>query len=163
MQRALAYTSFKVWLIDELDDPRRLPALARREVHAWVRDQPALDDLQLIASELVANAVEHGGGRWVRLSLLPVQEGGGYYWRLAVIDPGGSGAVPLPQRPTPEDTRGRGLWLVHRLTGGCWGTDVTRVGERVVWALLPRTERSGRPRTDARFPHDDGGNDSCHR
>lgn len=98
----------------------------------------SLNDLQLIASELVANAVEHDGGPWVRMSLLPVQEGERSYWRLAVIDPGRPGAVPLPRTPGPDEPRGRGLWLVDGLTGGCWGTDLTRVGERVVWALLTR-------------------------
>lgn len=141
MQRAVAansYTSVKVWLIDDLDDPGRLPALARRELREWVPDHPALADLQLAASELVANALEHGGGPWVRMSLLPVQEEGRHYWRLAVIDPGRNGDVPLPRTPGPEDTRGRGLWLVHGLTDGCWGTGLTRIGERVVWALFAR-------------------------
>ncbi|MEV4802484.1 ATP-binding protein [Nonomuraea sp. NPDC049421] len=138
MQRTPTYTSFKVWLIDELDNPTRLPALARRELRGWVRDHPALEDLQLVASELVANALEHGRGPWVRMSLLPVQERERPYWRLAVIDPGRTGAVPLPRIPGPDEPRGRGLWLVDGLTGGCWGTDLTRVGERVVWALLAR-------------------------
>lgn len=101
-------------------------------------EHPALGDLQLIASELVTNALVHGGGPWVRMSLLPVEEGQRCYWRLSVADPGLSRTVPLPRMPGPGETRGRGLWVVDDLTRGSWGTHCTRVGERVVWALLPR-------------------------
>ncbi|MEV0619333.1 ATP-binding protein [Nonomuraea sp. NPDC050404] len=100
-------------------------------------DHPAVDVLELIVSELVTNAVVHGGGGWVRLSLRPAGVGERRYWRVAVVDPGGSGSVPMPRMAGVSDMSGRGLWLVDDLTGGCWGTGLTQVGERVVWALLP--------------------------
>jgi hypothetical protein len=132
------YAGVKVWLFSELDDCALLPALARRELRGWMGEHPALGDLQLIASELVTNALVHGCGAWVRMSLVPTVEGERRYWRLAVVGPGTSEAMPLPRIPGPDESTGRGLWVVDDLTRGCWGTDLTPVGERVVWALLPR-------------------------
>ncbi|GGP12683.1 hypothetical protein GCM10012278_61460 [Nonomuraea glycinis] len=132
------YAGVKVWLFSELDDCALLPALARRELRGWMGEHPALDDLQLIASELVTNVLVHGCGAWVRMSLVQTVEGGRRYWRLAVVGPGTSEAVPLPRISGPDETTGRGLWVVDDLTRGCWGTNLTPVGERVVWALLPR-------------------------
>ncbi|MFI6712115.1 ATP-binding protein [Nonomuraea sp. NPDC050478] len=128
----------KVWLLSEVGKRELVAALARRELRGWMGDHQALADLQLIASELVTNAVVHGGGPWVRMSLIAVEERERRYWRLSVVDSGVSGGVPLPSMPGPEETRGRGLWVVDDLTNGCWGTDRTQVGERVVWALIPR-------------------------
>ncbi|SEH02429.1 hypothetical protein SAMN05444920_12687 [Nonomuraea solani] len=95
----------------------------------------------------MTNALVHGGGAWVRLSLRSEEVGGRRYWRLAVLDPGRSASVPMPRMPALGEIRGRGLWLVNELTGGCWGTELTQVGERVVWALLPLDERSEEPAT----------------
>lgn len=132
------YAGVKMWLFSELNDCALLPALARRELRGWMGDHPALGDLQLIASELVTNALVHGCGEWVRMSLVPTVEGERRYWRLSVVGPGTSEAVPWPRIPGSDETTGRGLWVVDDLTHGCWGTDLTPVGERVVWALLPR-------------------------
>ncbi|MEV4288869.1 ATP-binding protein [Nonomuraea bangladeshensis] len=125
-------------MIKDLDDCALLPSLARRELQAWMGEHSALENLQLIASELVTNALVHGRGPWVRMSLFPVDGDGRRYWRLAVVDPGSSGRIPLPRMPGEEESRGRGLWVVDALTCGCWGTERTVIGERVVWALLPR-------------------------
>ncbi|MEO3872478.1 hypothetical protein ABGB18_27005 [Nonomuraea sp. B12E4] len=124
--------------MSEIDDRALLPGLARRELRAWVGGHPALEDLQTIGSELVTNAVLHGGGAWVRMSLRPVEERERRYWRLTVVDPGLSAAVPMPRSPGPYETTGRGLWVVDSLTNGCWETRLTQAGERMVSALLPR-------------------------
>ncbi|MFI6637262.1 ATP-binding protein [Nonomuraea fuscirosea] len=135
------YARVKVWMLKELENAARLPRLARRELRAWVGDHAALADLELITSELVTNALVHGGGAWVRLSLEAEELGKRGYWRVTVVDPGRSASVPMPRMPAPGETSGRGLWLVDELTDGCWGTG-TRVGERAVWALLPLMGRS---------------------
>ncbi|MCE7082312.1 ATP-binding protein [Streptomyces sp. ST2-7A] len=83
------------------------------------------DDLALVVSELVTNAIRHGAepdhAELVELVLWPVD---GCYW-LAVSDPGEG----LPHRapPSTEATGGRGLPLVDALT-------VTR-------AIVPRPVR----------------------
>lgn len=132
------YARIKVWLIKELDDAAQLPRLARRELREWIGDHSALADLELIVSELVTNALVHGGGAWVRLSLRLVEEGARRYWRVAVADPGRSSSVPMPRMSAPDEMSGRGLWVVDALTDGCWGASLTQGGERIVWALLPR-------------------------
>ncbi|MGP3957638.1 ATP-binding protein [Nonomuraea sp. 3N208] len=132
------YAGIKEWLTGEIGDGALLPGLARRELRKWVGDHPALADLQLIASELATNALVHGAGAWVRMTLRPTDEGERRYWLLTAVDPGLSTCVPLPRMPGPDESRGRGLWIVDALTCGCWGTDRTQAGERVVWALLPR-------------------------
>ncbi|MGW4795155.1 ATP-binding protein [Nonomuraea sp. NPDC004297] len=135
-------------MLQELDQKRLLPRLARQELQRWVRDHPALDDLQLIVSELVTNALLHGGGAWVRLSLGPEKVGGRRYWHVAVADPGRSASVPMPRMPALGEMSGRGLWLVDELTGGCWGTELTQEDERIVWGLLPLNGRSQERRSE---------------
>lgn len=132
------YAGNMVWVISEVDEGALLPAMARRELREWMGEHPALEDLQLIASELVTNAVTHGGAHWVRMSLRPEEERGKCYWRLIVVDPGRSKSGPLPRMPLLYEQRGRGLWVVDELTLGCWGTETTPAGECVVWARLPR-------------------------
>ncbi|NUT09581.1 MAG: ATP-binding protein [Nonomuraea sp.] len=125
----------KVWFVGEIDDPAKIPALARRELAAWTgTDHEALPGLRLIASELVTNALVHAAAEWVRMLLVPERG----FWRLTVIDPGRNGLVPHPRVSEETDESGRGLRVVHDATGGLWGTYRTLVGERVVWALVPR-------------------------
>ncbi|MER7362185.1 ATP-binding protein [Nonomuraea wenchangensis] len=141
MQASLSDPScagIKVWLTSELDDRRLVVPLAREELRAWMGPDPALGDVQLIASELVTNAVVHGAGAWVRMSLRTMEEGERRYWRLAVADPGLAAGVPIPRLPQLHEVRGRGLWIVDELTLGCWGTDRNAAGERIVWAQLAR-------------------------
>ncbi|MGW4411918.1 ATP-binding protein [Nonomuraea sp. NPDC004702] len=129
------FAGVKVWFLGEIGDPATLPGLARRELTAWMGlDHEALADLQLIASELVTNALVHAAAEWVRVHLVP--ESG--FWRLIVVDPGLNGRVPHPRVSSETDEHGRGLRVVHDVTQGLWGTYATLVGERVVWALVPR-------------------------
>jgi len=130
------YAGTKVWLTREVDGGL-LPRKAREELREWLGDNPALEDLQLIASELVTNAVTHGDAHWVRMTLRPEEEREKRYWRLTVADPGLSASGPTPRMPLLYEQRGRGLWVVDELTLGCWGTHRTREGECVVWARLP--------------------------
>lgn len=77
---------------------------------------------ELLADELVANAVVHGGGR--RTLLLTLDCTG---LRVGVRDEG-SGT------PDPDTTTGQGLHVVAELSDG-WGTSRHAVG-KTVWALL---------------------------
>ncbi|MEU7597542.1 ATP-binding protein [Streptomyces sp. NPDC039022] len=93
----------------------RTPSPARR--YRIAAGRPHLgDDLGLLTSELLTNAIRHGAcgedGDLVELVLWPAD---GHYW-LAVSDPGTG--KPVPAHPGPDCQNGRGLLLVeprHRL------------------------------------------------
>jgi anti-sigma regulatory factor (Ser/Thr protein kinase) len=84
------------------------------------------DDVTLLVSELLANAVEHGQGEVVELRM-SVLDG---RVRAEVID-GGQG-FELPP-PDPDPGRGRGLQLVDRLAVD-WG--VSQSASTHVWFEL---------------------------
>jgi two-component sensor histidine kinase len=106
-------------------------AHARRHVGQQCADMPA--DLrsiaQLLTSEVVTNAVQHGaGGIWLRLS-----KGHGIL-RVEVTDE--SRAAPLRQQAATESPRGRGLMLLESLASA-WGVvPADAVGGKTVWFTL---------------------------
>lgn len=87
------------------------------------------DDLGLLTSELVTNAIRHGArpedDDLVELVLWPTD---GHYW-LAVSDPGTGCAdgTLKPARPSADAETGRGLLLVDALAAA--------------WAAVPRPSR----------------------
>ncbi|MEU0804427.1 ATP-binding protein [Streptomyces sp. NPDC005970] len=96
-----------------------LPTSVRRARHAVVESLPygfpphLGEDLELLTSELVTNAIRHGACRedeeFVELVLWPAD---GHYW-LAVSDPGTG--KPVLADPAAEAENGRGLLLVDCL------------------------------------------------
>lgn len=86
-----------------------------------------LDTVLLCVSELVSNAVEHGGPPVV-LRVADAPDG----ILLEVLD--GGGGAPELQDPGPESLRGRGLLLLDRLASR-WGVDQNRSTTRV-WATF---------------------------
>ncbi|MFE7117787.1 ATP-binding protein [Streptomyces sp. NPDC057654] len=105
------------------------PASVRRARHAVVESLPDVlrprlgDDLTLLTSELVSNAIRHGARRpadeeLIELVLWPAD---GHYW-LAVSDPGAG--KPALARPDADSEGGRGLVLVDSLA--------------TAWAVRPR-------------------------
>jgi serine/threonine-protein kinase RsbW len=93
---------------------------------------PVADDLVLIASELVTNAIMHSrSGRpgktfTVRATLYP----GDYAW-VEIADQGGTWTSD-----GPDDEHGRGLAIVASLAGdGNWGIDGD-AASRVAWFRL---------------------------
>ncbi|MCQ0025387.1 ATP-binding protein [Streptomyces somaliensis DSM 40738] len=94
-------------------------------------------DLLLIVSELVTNAVRHAAPLSPRVA---VEVAVGARWvRVAVEDD-----HPHRPRALPADTGrtgGRGLFLVEEITreaGGACDVERTASGGKVAWALLPR-------------------------
>ncbi|GAB2875128.1 hypothetical protein GCM10022245_07500 [Streptomyces mayteni] len=86
------------------------------------------DDLSLLTSELVTNAIRHGARQQderVELVLWPAD---GHYW-IAVSDPGRAAGlgVPTPRNPNKDGETGRGLLLVDRLAAA--------------WTVRPRPVR----------------------
>lgn len=106
------------------------PATARRTLIAvlvaWgFHDEAWLEQAALIVSELVTNAVRHGGGR---LSLAAEAHDGRVL--LAVAD---SSSV-APRQRIPNDSGGRGLTVIEALSAR-WGVRGHQGGKQV-WAEL---------------------------
>ncbi|MEU3249571.1 ATP-binding protein [Streptomyces sp. NPDC006997] len=107
------------------------PASVRRARHAVAESLPDVlrphlaDDLKLLTSELVTNAIRHGtcgkDGDLVELVLWPAD---GHYW-LAVSDPGTG--KPVLTHPDADSESGRGLLLVENLS--------------TAWTVRPRPKR----------------------
>jgi len=90
----------------------------------------ASDEVLLVASELVTNAVRHGEGEVeLRVGV------DGDCVRIEVLDDGHA-AVAVPERePAPMSIGGRGLILVRQVARR-WGTGFDRTGRTLVWAEL---------------------------
>jgi anti-sigma regulatory factor (Ser/Thr protein kinase) len=107
---------------------------ARRLACAVAADylEPAqLQSFELVVSEIVSNAVRHGGepGQGIRLAVTP-KDG---YMCVQVTDPG-PGLVPKPGALDADDDGGFGLFIVEQLTRR-WG--VTREDKKTrVWFEL---------------------------
>jgi serine/threonine-protein kinase RsbW len=120
-----------VLAVDRQPEAARAARVQVRELcHSRIPDALA-DDVQLVVSELVTNAVTHGLGAIT--VLVGVSEGG---VAVAVRDEG-------PGMPRAEDVedgsmRGRGVALVARLAT-VWGVRQEPGGGKVVWCLLPFT------------------------
>ncbi|MEV4639521.1 ATP-binding protein [Actinoplanes sp. NPDC049548] len=126
------------------------PRSARHAVTAvlqgWgYRDEIWLDRAAVVVSELVTNAVRHGGG-CVELSLEC------YDGEVTIFVADGSSVVP--RRREPDATGGRGLELIDAMTIR-WGVR-DHEGGKQVWAELPHcladatTGSSGRTREEDR-------------
>ncbi|MBJ6643818.1 ATP-binding protein [Streptomyces griseoincarnatus] len=107
------------------------PTSVRRARHAVTASLPHAvrpdlgDDLGLLTSELVTNAIRHGAdgkdGDLIELVLWPAD---GHYW-LAVSDPGNG--KPALAHPSTYAENGRGLLLVDHIAAA--------------WAVRPRPTR----------------------
>ena len=97
----------------------------------------ASGDLALLVSELVTNAIQHGGAdasREIEVTL----SAGEQRVRVEVADPGADTAAST-ERLTPEG--GWGLVLVDRLSER-WGRERTPAGGSVAWFELSLVERA---------------------
>jgi anti-sigma regulatory factor (Ser/Thr protein kinase) len=93
----------------------------------------ATDDVMLVTSELVSNAVRHGREPVeLHLELDPEYD----RLHLEVIDGGGVAPQASSAMPAVEAEGGRGLPLVAALSES-WGSAVDGRGHTAVWADLP--------------------------
>lgn len=99
-------------------------SLIRTELTGWGLEH-VLDDCLLIVSELVTNAVRHGGSAYALR--LEIREGSRLYGE--VFDPGDG--VPRPRSPDLDALSGRGLQIVAALADD-WGVTTANDG-KVVW------------------------------
>ena len=117
------------------------PGWARSTVTAvlggWgLRDRAWLDDAAVVISELVSNAVRHGGGEIV----VAVESHAG---QITVSVADGSSVIPRPRNP--DGTGGLGLRIIDTLTDR-WYVESHEGGKRVC-AELPPCPRNGTPAT----------------
>jgi anti-sigma regulatory factor (Ser/Thr protein kinase) len=139
----------------DLTAVREARSVVHRVLATW-RADAIFDDVVLVASELVANALRHGlhieesCGRLdgdpgpVRISLVST----GSHVICAVTDPSGEPPVRQSQDADPLAGSGRGLQLVESLSL-CWGwtlldgdrevAGVDPVYGKSVWAIFPLT------------------------
>jgi anti-sigma regulatory factor (Ser/Thr protein kinase) len=115
----------KTW---QVGTDREVVADSRHRISAQAADLPdeVAGDVELLASELVANAVLHGGGP-VTVGL----ERSAHLVRVEVSDT----SSELPALQPPEDLlaeRGRGFLLVDRLATR-WGFERRRDDGKTVW------------------------------
>lgn len=108
------------------------PAVARRMLGSTLplwgfTDKPWLDVAHLVVTELVSNAVRHGGG-CVSLELRAHEA----QVTISVAD--GSAVAPR-HRADPDDEGGRGLLIIEALSQR-WGVE-DHHGGKWVWVLLP--------------------------
>ncbi|TXR51594.1 ATP-binding protein [Quadrisphaera setariae] len=113
----------------------------RRALHDDLLRDPrtslVADDVAVVTSELVGNAVRHGspldGGLLVRWRVT------GDEVAVEVVDGGGGDGPPRElsaHDADPMDVCGRGLYIVEEIARR-WGTTVDTAGHRTVWALVP--------------------------
>ncbi|HZC73765.1 MAG TPA: response regulator [Jatrophihabitans sp.] len=114
----------------DLTSAREARAFTTATLEAWGVTEIA-DDMLLVVTELVNNAVTHTRGECeLRISVSPLS------LRVEVADYGAGTPDPLPQSLTRN--HGRGLHLVDALTAA-WGFEAVDGGGKVVWAELLRS------------------------
>ena len=125
-------------------------ALVRRQVAADLRaagaGDDAVDDVALVVSELVGNAVRHGAAAaGAGDVVLRVRARDGRVLRVEVDDAGDLPAVPPAPAPTAES--GRGLLLVDQLASR-WGAQSIPGGTRVWFEVTGGHEAADAGRVD---------------
>lgn len=109
--------------------------LARRAIAANAQLVPpsVKDDVLLLVTELVTNAVRHGGGereRSIKVDVRPRAD----RIRVEVLDPG-TEFEPPTALSAGDSSGGWGLYLVDRIAD-CWGVRATPSGTGV-WFEIP--------------------------
>ena len=113
-----------------LPDGEQAAREARRYARAWATQQllagELVDDLQLISSELVNNAIRHGS---------PPYEFDLSYTDGAILGIVSDGSPLLPRtNPSPGEHGGFGLGIVTSCSSR-WGTESTPMGKQVWFEL----------------------------
>lgn len=113
-----------------LNPTQNAPGDARRFVADVLDGHHAVESAKLVISELVTNAVLHGGRDAGRVTVIVGRERDRI--RLQVSQAKHPGFLPLDQKPGHLDPTGRGLMIVDAIASE-WGVD-TDTGS--VWVVL---------------------------
>jgi anti-sigma regulatory factor (Ser/Thr protein kinase) len=124
----------------DLASARQARAAVRQALAAWGMDRLS-DDAELLASELVANAAEHGDDQPIGLALRRNAEPGGQPGITCEVTDT-SPALPQRMEPGPDAERGRGLAIVEALARSS-GVRASQAG-KTSWFTLALTDRAHR-------------------
>jgi anti-sigma regulatory factor (Ser/Thr protein kinase) len=122
----------------DLTSARHARSAIRQALTAW-RLEHLSDDAALLASELVANAAEHGDGTPISLALRRHADPGaqpGITCEVTDTSP----AMPQRTEPGPDAERGRGLAIVAALAQSS-GVRPSQAG-KTSWFTLALTDRA---------------------
>lgn len=109
-----------------------------RELLTGTASDTTVDDLVLLLSEVVTNAVVHSdSGRAPGGSVMVCLGFGGGFVHVEVIDDGSATSVPFVRAADADSDGGRGLLLVDLIATG-WGACRDTTGN-IVWFRLPVT------------------------
>jgi anti-sigma regulatory factor (Ser/Thr protein kinase) len=128
---------------------------------AWTREilwewgaAELAESAELVASELVTNSVNAGGGG-IRL-VLTLGRG-----EMAVLVRDGHPGASLAGQPGADDESGRGLLIVEALSDRCgWYPLQGPQHAKVTWAVISAPASGGEPPAGARGRPSDGGRDA---
>jgi anti-sigma regulatory factor (Ser/Thr protein kinase)/predicted GIY-YIG superfamily endonuclease len=123
----------------DLTSARQARAAIRQALTAWGLADPD-GDAELLASELAANASEHGRGPITLAVRRHAEPGRQPALTCEVTD--ASPQVPRPREAGPGEERGRGLAIVTALATSS-GVRATQAG-KTTWFTLALRERAGR-------------------
>jgi anti-sigma regulatory factor (Ser/Thr protein kinase) len=100
-------------------------------------DEARTDDAMLVASELIANAIQHAGGAvLIRIEVYELGSALGVVDRASDTDALPTSPSNSSTKPTDVATNGRGLFIVHNLAD-TWSVEQTKNG-KIVIAVLTR-------------------------
>ncbi|MEV0420415.1 ATP-binding protein [Streptosporangium canum] len=125
----------------------------------WVRDllsgriaDAVLDDVVLLLSEVVTNAVVHSdSGRAPGGSVMVCLGVGGGLVHVEVIDDGSATSVPFIRAANADSDGGRGLFLVEVMAAG-WGTHHDDEAGNAVWFHLADGTSGASAPAEGRLP-----------
>ena len=113
-----------------LDSVRRARRLVRESLGRCAVDESVVDTVELLTSEIVTNAIVHGGGT---CELAVEVEARTVRVELRDDNP----ALPVRRAPAPQAMSGRGLLIVDRLARR-WGFEPCRDDGKRVWFEVAR-------------------------
>jgi anti-sigma regulatory factor (Ser/Thr protein kinase) len=119
---------------------RQARSAVRRALEAWGMADLS-GDAELLASELVANAVEHAGGKAIGFALRCQADGAGQRAVVCEVSDN-SNVLPKARDAGPEAERGHGLMIVAALASASGVR--TSPGGKTAWFTLALSRRARR-------------------
>jgi two-component sensor histidine kinase len=134
-------------LTPEPGAPRHARRLLAELLTAWRFDAGRRDDVMVLVTEVISNAVDHAGGEDGGDVVLALDVTASDTWlRVALAD--GSTIRPIVREINRTAPRGRGMQLVAALADR-WGSEDHQGGKRVWFELGAEPSAASSPTPDA--------------